>query len=120
MIRQFLIVCGWVAVLAAGWLTVASCAFLWFAGLWDNPLIPSWSRPWQWLVYARHGDGSFSEDLYLIVAAIAASAPGVFYVRFTDYIGTRVRQSLYGQSGFASTDDMKNRGIVFKKEPFDL
>jgi type IV secretion system protein VirD4 len=72
----------WVVVIAVLWVTVASGAFLWLAGLWDSPRIVWWSRPWQWLVYVRHGDGSWSEWLYLIVAAIIATAPGIAYVRF--------------------------------------
>jgi type IV secretion system protein VirD4 len=72
----------WVAILAVLWLALASGAFLWLAGLWDDPRIPWWSRPWQFIAYARHGSGSFSEDLYLIVAAIAAASPGILYVRF--------------------------------------
>ncbi|HME26510.1 MAG TPA: type IV secretory system conjugative DNA transfer family protein [Acetobacteraceae bacterium] len=72
----------WTAVIAALWLTVASGAFLWLAGLWDSPRIPWWSRPWQFAIYLMSGDGSFSERAYLVVAAIIASMPGALYVRF--------------------------------------
>ncbi|MEA2737239.1 MAG: type secretion system protein VirD4 [Acetobacteraceae bacterium] len=73
---------GWLIVIAAAWLTAASCAFLWLAGLWDNPQIPSWSRPWQWLVYVMLGGRDWSETLYLVASAVIASAPAVIYVRF--------------------------------------
>ena len=72
----------WAAIIIALWLAVASGAFLWLAGLWDSPRIPWWSRPWQFATYAMHGDGSFSELTYLVVAAIIASVPGAIYVRF--------------------------------------
>jgi len=72
----------WIAIIAALWLTVASGVFLWLAGLWDNPQIPWWSRPWQFATYAMTGDGSWSERAYLIIAAIIVSSPGALYVRF--------------------------------------
>lgn len=60
--------------------------------------------------------------LWLTVSGVAAALPfaAVIVRQIIDHVGTRVRQSLYGQSGFASTEDMTNRGIVFKKEPFEL
>lgn len=84
----------WLPVLPLLWLLIASCAFLWLAGLWGDPRISWWSRPWIWITYARHGDGSFSERLYLIVSAAIASAPAMIYVRFflfTQVGGLRLR-----------------------------
>ena len=69
-------------ILAVLWLVIASAAFLWLSGLWDDPRIVWWSRPWIWATYALRGDGSFSEWLYLIAAAVIASMPAVVYVRF--------------------------------------
>jgi type IV secretion system protein VirD4 len=72
----------WLIIIAVLWLTVASGAFLWLAGLWDSPKIPWWSRPWQWAVYVRLFGRSWSECLYLIASGMIASMPAVVYVRF--------------------------------------
>ena len=64
-------------ILAVLWLVIASAAFLWLSGLWDDPRLVWWSRPWIWATYALRGDGSFSEWLYLIAAAVIASMPAV-------------------------------------------
>src|SRR5271165_2063858 len=76
LMRTIITALLWAAIIIALWLAVASGAFLWLAGLWDSPRIPWWSRPWQFATYAMHGDGSFSELTYLVVAAIIASVPG--------------------------------------------
>jgi type IV secretory pathway TraG/TraD family ATPase VirD4 len=69
-------------ILSVLWLVIASAAFLWLSGLWDDPRLVWWSRPWIWATYAPRGDGSLSEWLYLIAAAVIASMPAVVYVRF--------------------------------------
>jgi type IV secretion system protein VirD4 len=69
-------------ILAALWLVIASAAFLWLSGLWDDPRLVWWSRPWIWATYALQGDGSFSEWLYLIGAAAVPTMPAIAYVRF--------------------------------------
>ena len=73
---------AWAALAAVLWLTLASLAFLWMAGLMDSPHIHAWARPWQWLVYARLFGRSFIEELYIVVSAVAATAPFALYVRF--------------------------------------
>jgi hypothetical protein len=109
---------GWLAACAILWLVVASCVFLWLAGLWGNPRIPWWSRPWQWLTYARHGDGSFSEWLYLIVSAVIASAPFVLLLRNIPLHSQSANKSVYGKTEFASPKEMKANNIASTRRPF--
>ena len=66
---------AWLALAAALWLTLASVAFLWMAGLLDTPGIAPWARPWQWWVYARWFGRSYSEGAYLVASAALATAP---------------------------------------------
>ena len=109
----------WAAIIAALWLAIASGAFLWLAGLWDNPRIVWWSRPWQWLVYMLRGDGSFSERLYLILSAFVATAPAIAYGRFflSNPFGG-FRPALYGNTGWATKAKMRDGGIGLKRRPF--
>lgn len=83
-------------MLAAAWLTLASAAFLWMAGLWDNPQIAAWSRPWQWATYAQWMGRSYSEMAYLAAAALIASVPFVVYLRVNFF---RTGGFRLGQSG---------------------
>ena len=85
--------CAWLALGLALWLTLASVAFLWLAGLWDDPAIASWARPWQWAVYARWFGRSYTEAAYLAVSALMASLPFVLAGRhlLTRVGGLRLR-----------------------------
>lgn len=100
--RRLTLAALWLIIIAGIWLTVASGVFLWLAGLWDSPRIPVWARPWQWATYAAFGDGSWSEDAYLIVAGLVAGSPGVAYVRFV---------LLRPVSGFRSRPVARRRAI---------
>ena len=82
MTRKTLMACAWILLIIAGWITLASCVFLWLAGLWDSPKIPPWSRPWQWIVYFLLGGRDISETLYLVLSAAVATMPGPLYVRY--------------------------------------
>jgi hypothetical protein len=42
-------------ILSVLWLVIASAAFLWLSGLWDDPRLVWWSRPWIWATYAPAG-----------------------------------------------------------------
>src|SRR5690348_9182853 len=120
LVRRLAVVLLWVIGLAALWLVIASGAFLWLAGLWDNEMIPWWSRPYQWAVYALYGDGSFSELLYLTVAAIVASAPGLLCVRFglfSQVVG-RQQQAVYGKTDWANRKEMSSNSISTHGKPF--
>jgi hypothetical protein len=117
------IVLLWLAIIAALWLTVASGMFLWLAGLWDNPRIVWWSRPWQWLTYLMHGDGSWSEDIYLVASAMVATAPLLIYGRFVSFhrfggIFGLGQQSLYGETGWNTPRELRGNGIRLKRKPF--
>ena len=59
---------AWAALVAVLWLTLASFAFLWMAGLLDSPGIHAWARPWQWLTYARLFGRSTNEQIYLVAS----------------------------------------------------
>jgi hypothetical protein len=110
----------WLAACIGLWLVVASCVFLWLAGLWDNPRIPWWSRPWQWLTYARHGDGSFSELLYLIVSAVIAAAALMPPLRLGWSIFLRQQsgnRDIYGKTEFASLKEMQANKITTTQRP---
>lgn len=72
---------AWAALAIALWLTLASMAFLWMAGLLNSPHIAAWARPWQWIVYARLFGRSFDEGAYLIAAAVLATVPFAIYIR---------------------------------------
>jgi len=73
---------AWAALVAVLWLTLASFAFLWMAGLLDSPGIHAWARPWQWLTYARLFGRSTNEQIYLVASGLLAAAPFAAYVRF--------------------------------------
>jgi type IV secretion system protein VirD4 len=111
-INRALLVTVWAVLLAALWLTIASCAFLWLSGLWDSPRIPAWSRPWQWIVYVRLFGRSWSECLYLIAAAVIASVPGVVYVRFflLSPVGDLRLMRPFGNSRAIERGDSDNHG----------
>ena len=103
MLRPWLIVaaggCAWVALLATLWLTLASVAFLWMAGLLDTPAIASWTYPWQWWVYARWFGRSFSEQVYLVVAAALATAPFAVCLRLLSLKPGGLRGRVFGRRG---------------------
>lgn len=85
MPRSVVLVCSAVlclSLLSAVWVTLASSAFLWLAGLWWSHRIGAWSWPWQWLVYAHLLGRSFWEGVYLALSGIAASAPYALGVRY--------------------------------------
>jgi hypothetical protein len=106
------------AICAVMWLLIASLAFLWLAGLWDNPRIAWSSRPLIWLTYARHGDGSFSEWLYLIVSAVIASAPFVLLLRNISLHPQSANRNVYGKTEFAGRREMEANKIASTRRPF--
>ncbi len=85
MLRPWFIVAvsgfAWASLAVALWLTLASIAFLWMAGLLGSPAIASWARPWQWWVYARWFGRSYSEAACLIASAALATAPFAVWLR---------------------------------------
>ena len=85
--------CAAVACGAILWTTLASGAFLYLSGLWNHEAIAPWQRPYQWITYARWFGRSYTEELYLVVAAVIASAPFAAYGRylFTRVGGLRLR-----------------------------
>lgn len=72
---------GWVALGVVAWSALASVAFLWMAGLLDDPHIAAWARPYQWWVYARLIGRSWIEGAYLGASALAAAVPFAVAVR---------------------------------------
>lgn len=73
---------AWATLAALMWLIMASMAFLWMAGLLHSPHINPWSRPFQWLVYARLFGRSSAEQVYVVASALAAAAPFGGYLRY--------------------------------------
>lgn len=73
---------AWCALAALTWLIMASMAYLWMAGLLHSPHINPWTRPFQWLVYARLFGRSGAEQVYVIASALAAAAPFGGYLRY--------------------------------------
>ena len=72
---------AWAGLAVALWLTLASVAFLWMAGLLDAPGIAPWARPWQWWSYARWFGRSYSEAACLVASAVLAAAPFAVVLR---------------------------------------
>lgn len=73
---------AWLALIATVWITLASAAYLWLAGLWDAPWIAPWARPVQWWAHVRGYGGGFWEGAYLAASATLASAPFAVAARF--------------------------------------
>lgn len=120
IIPRLLTVVAYVLLASVVWLTIASGTFLWLAGLWDSPLISAWSRPWQWLAYARRvAIDDFSAILYLIAAAMVATAPFALVARFMVGAWWQARSNpgarLYGDTGFADRGEQVRGGFrLFK------
>ena len=127
---------AWAALVAVLWLTLASFAFLWMAGLLNSPGIHAWARPWQWLTYARLFGRSTNEQIYLVASGLLAAAPFAAYVRFKAFRPrlraarlnepppalVRAFSDVYGHADFMSGEKMQklaqpgdpvHGGIVF-------
>jgi hypothetical protein len=117
--RRFATLPLYVLALAVLWLSIASGLFLWLGNLWDDPDVVWWSRPWQWLTYARNGDGSFSEMIYLGLSAFTATMVVFAIARQFLISPFRLdRPAVYGRTNWASSKEMSDHSLKSRRRPF--
>lgn len=107
------------AVLAApvAWLATASLLFVWVLGFWR--VYPWPDRLWMWARYAIEAPPNTIVHRWLVISGIVAALPLVLIGCLIISPGSK-RGSLpvYGNSDWATGQQMKSGGISSDRRPF--
>ena len=101
--------------LAATWCCLASLGFLAGTGLWGHPAIPTYSYPWQWLVYRQDFGRNSVTTVWLVVSAVVGLVPAPVVIRRIS--GLRSKPKLHGETHWLTREEAEADNVLFLPKP---
>lgn len=101
--------------LAVTWCCLASLGFLAGTGLWGHPAIPTYSYPWQWLVYRQDFGRNNVTTVWLVVSAVVGFTPVPVVIRRMS--GLRAKPKLHGETHWLTQEEAEADNVLFLPKP---